>query len=178
MINGLERNGQTFLMPCILHKGIKKAIIEYAQGRRKRISRYEMGPEENRASFTIVMFPRAGVGEEENDPLKRFIPFATNIPRKRIVWNVRRLPKDYRMRWGIESGYNGIEELRARTTSRNHSVRLLYFYYSMILYNSWLLANLVLAKRFAMVPAKPIIPIQILKATLKRIIVQSFEKRG
>ena len=93
---------------------------------------------------------------------------------KKIFWNVRRLPRDYRMRWGIESGYIGIEQFRARTTSRNHSLRLLYFFYSMVLYNAWLVANLILAKRFRRMPGKPIISIQVIKASLQRIITESF----
>ncbi|MBI2938744.1 MAG: hypothetical protein HYY22_11135, partial [Thaumarchaeota archaeon] len=164
VINVLERNGQIFLMPCILYDGVKKALIEYAQGRRKRISRYEMGPEESRVSFTLVILPKRNVSTEEKNPLKRFIPFATNMPRDRILWNVWRLPADYRMRWGIESGYSGVEQFRAKTTSRNHSLRLLYLFYSMILYNAWLIANLVLARRFAKVLGRPIITTQIVKA--------------
>ena len=82
------------------------------------------------------------------------------------------------MRWGIETGYIGIEQFRARTTSRNHSLRLLYFYYSLILYNAWLLANLMLARRFGKILGKPMISIQVIKATLQRIIVQSFARGG
>lgn len=172
-MNMLERNGQTFLMPCILNKGIKRAIVEYAQGKRRRVSPYEMGRGDDRASFTLVILPRVGA-EKEADPLKRFVPFATNMPRERITWNVRRLPRDYRMRWGIESGYNGIEQFRARTTSRNHSVRLLYLYYGLILYNAWIVANLMLAREFSKVPGKPIIPIQTVKAVLRMVVIQSF----
>jgi hypothetical protein len=175
VIDRLQKNDQTFfLMPCILHGGIKKAVIEYSQGRRKRVSRYEMGPKESRVTFTLVILPKAGASKEETDPLKKFIPFATNMSWKKIFWNVRRLPRDYRMRWGIESGYIGIEQFRARTTSRNHSLRLLYFFYSMVLYNAWLVANLILAKRFRRMPGKPIISIQVIKASLQRIITESF----
>lgn len=177
VINVLERNGQIFLMPCILYDGVKKALIEYAHGRRKRISRYEMGPEESRVSFTLVILPKRNVSTEEKNPLKRFIPFATNMPRDRILWNVWRLPADYRMRWGIESGYSGVEQFRAKTTSRNHSLRLLYLFYSMILYNAWLIANLVLARRFAKVLGRPIITTQIVKAMLLNIISESFKGR-
>lgn len=175
VISVLEKNKQTFLMPCILYDGMKRAVIEYAQGRRKRVSRYEMGPKESsRVSFTLVILPKRNVSEDERDPLKRFIPFATNMPRGRIMWNVRRLPVDYRMRWGIESGYHGIEQLRARTTSRNHSLRLLYLFYSLILYNAWLIANLILARRFSKILERPIIPMQIVKAVLLRVIIESF----
>ncbi|HVC26898.1 MAG TPA: hypothetical protein VND40_01930, partial [Nitrososphaerales archaeon] len=47
-----------------------------------------------------VILPRKGC-EDESDPLKRYIAFATNIPRRFVMWNVRRLPDDYRRRWGI-----------------------------------------------------------------------------
>ena len=174
VVGALEKNEQTFLMPCILYDGIKRAVIEYAQGKRRRVSRYEMGPKESRVSFNLAILPKAGASKDEKDPLKRFIPFATNMPVKRVMWNVRRLPKDYRMRWGIETGYSGIEQLRARTTSRNHSLRLLYLFYSMILYNAWLIANLILAKRFSKMLGKPIISIQVVKAVLLMVIVQSF----
>ena len=94
---------------------------------------------------------------------------------KRVMWNVRRLPKDYRMRWGIETGYSGIEQLRARTTSRNHSLRLLYFYYALILYNAWLIANLTLARRHCILPlTEPIISIEFVKGVFHRIITESF----
>ena len=89
-----------------------------------------------------------GVREQER-PLRRYIAFATNIPKRFVVWNVRRRPDDYRRRWDIESGYADVEGLRARTTSRNYSLRLLCHFYVLVLYNAWLLANLIIAKRFS-----------------------------
>jgi IS4 transposase len=88
--------------------------------------------------------------------------------------NVRRLPDDYRRRWGIETGYAGVEGFRARTTSRNHSLRLLYFYYALVLYNAWLLANVIMARRFSKILSGPIIQVQILKVTIHTIVVASF----
>jgi IS4 transposase len=87
--------------------------------------RREIGP------FNLVILPRKGF-ENESDPLKKYIAFATNIPRRFVMWNVRRLPDDYRRRWGIETGYSGVEGLRARTTSKSHPLRLLYFYYALV----------------------------------------------
>jgi len=58
------------------------------------------------------------------------------------------LPEEHRKRCGIEAGYNGVEQFRARTTSGNHSLRMLYFYYALILYNAWPLANLEIVRRF------------------------------
>ena len=96
------------------------------------------------------------------------------MPIVKILWNIHKLLKDYRLRWGIESGYVGVEQFRARTTSRNHSLRLLYFYYALILYNAWLLANLTLAKRFSKFLGEPIMRVAIIKAAIRSIIVDSF----
>lgn len=95
---------------------------------------------------------------------------------RKIVWNVKRLSKDYRMRWGIETGYIGVEGFRARTTSRNHSLRLLYFFYSLMLYNVWLIANLTLAKRFSKILEEPLITIQAVKMAMRRVVVESLRK--
>ena len=91
-----------------------------------------------------------------------------------MIWKVKRLPNDYRRRWGIETGYAGVETFRAKTTSKNHSLRLLYFFYALILYNVWLLANLILARKFSKVPSSPIVEAQMFKVTLHKIILASF----
>jgi hypothetical protein len=174
----LGKVGQRYLMPCRLTSGIKAAIMEHAHGRRKRVSRYVLKPSEGESvPFNLVILPRKRC-ESESDPLKRYIAFATNIPRRFVMWNLRRIPEDYRRRWGIETGYAGVERLRARTTSRNHALRLLYFFYALVLYNAWLLANLIIAKRFSKILTKPIIEIGMVEATFHRLIVQSFAGGG
>ena len=50
--------------------------------------------------------------------------------------------KMYRKRWGIETGYRMIRKFLARTTSKRYNVRLLYFYLAIILYNIWVLVNI------------------------------------
>ena len=178
VINGLKKLRQIFLMPCRLTKGVKQALTEYAQGTRKPVSNHAIRgcrAEKEEASFTLVILPKRGC-EKENDPLKRYTPFATNIHIGKILWNISRLSKDYRLRWGIETGYNAIEQFRARTTSRNHSLRLLYFYYAMILYNAWLLANLTLARSIYKHLKNPIITVQVLKAVFGRTIIKSIGK--
>ncbi len=178
VINRLKRLRQLFLTPCRLTKGIKRALMEYSQGKREIISDYAIrgsDDDHEEASFTLVILPKRGC-ENETDPLKRYIPFATNIPRGKILWNVSRLPKDYRLRWGLESGYSNVERFRARTTSRNNSLRLLYFFYAMILYNAWLLANLTLARSICKCLRDPVITISAFKAVFERIILEEFGK--
>jgi hypothetical protein len=105
----LEKEGQRYLMPCKLTPAVKRAIMEHAEGKRRKVSRCTVTPSEGEvASFNIVILPRKG-SEKETDPLKRLIAFATNIPRRFVLWNVKRLPDDYRRRWGIETGYAGVE---------------------------------------------------------------------
>jgi hypothetical protein len=170
----LEKGGQRYLMPCKLTRRTKDAIRECAQGKRRRVSRCTITSTEGReGAYNIVILPRKGC-EKEEDPLKRYVAFATNIPRRFAMWNVRRLPDDYRRRWGIETGYAGVEGFRARTTSKNHALRLLYFYYALILYNAWLLANLIMARRFSKILGGPIIQVQALKAAIHAIVVASF----
>jgi hypothetical protein len=175
VIARLNKLGQRFLIPCKLTRGIKEAIREYAQGRGRRVSGQALVPSERRETgpFNLVILPRKGF-ENEKDPLKRCIAFATSIPKRFVMWNVRRLPGDYRRRWGIETGYSGVEGFRARTTSRNHALRLLYFYYALVLYNAWLLANLIIARRFSKILTRPIIQMQTLRVTIHTIVVASF----
>jgi hypothetical protein len=184
VMNKMYRLRQRFLMPCRLTSGVKRALEEYALKKREMISRYTLNPSAKEedvepASFNLVILPRRGCKKEgETDPAKRFIPFATNMPVGDILWNVKRVPEDYRCRWGIESGYVGVERLRARTTSRNHSVRLLYFYYALILYNAWLLANLRLASRSFRVPLlmEPLIPLRLMTVMFHQLVLRSLSE--
>ena len=47
----------------------------------------------------------------------------------------------YSDRWGIETGYRQIEEVRARTASRSHGVRVFFFIFAVMLCNIWVLVN-------------------------------------
>ncbi|MGC8505223.1 MAG: transposase [Thermoplasmata archaeon] len=64
--------------------------------------------------------------------------FATNMD-----ISPKKLLKLYRKRWGIETGYRMIRKFLAKTTSRKHKIRLLYFYLAILIYNMWVLLNIV-----------------------------------
>ena len=66
-------------------------------------------------------------------PEEKYIAFATNRP----DIDVRR----YSERWMIETGFRMIENQRVRTRSRSVTVWTLCFLYSLVLFNSWVLAN-------------------------------------
>jgi hypothetical protein len=62
--------------------------------------------------------------------------FATNM-----TCRARRILKRYKDRWGIETAYRKHNEFLAKTTSRNYTVRLLYYAISVCIYNAWCLFN-------------------------------------
>jgi len=56
--------------------------------------------------------------------------------------NVRELAETYRKRWGIENGYLEKKEAKERTHSPEMGVRYFLFFLSVLLYNMWMLVNL------------------------------------
>jgi len=78
------------------------------------------------ATFRLVTMKEGG----------RLLIFATNtgISPERI----RRL---FKRRWGIETSYRMVNKFLAKTTSKIYSVRKLYFYLAILLYNLWVLLN-------------------------------------
>jgi hypothetical protein len=49
--------------------------------------------------------------------------------------------EEYRYRWGIETSYRVEDGFEAKTTSRNFTLRVIYFMLSIILYNLWILTR-------------------------------------
>jgi IS4 transposase len=54
----------------------------------------------------------------------------------------RRIMGRYARRWGIENSYKSIKDFLAWTTSRNTAVRVFYFGFAVILYDMWLVVDL------------------------------------
>ena len=57
-----------------------------------------------------------------------------------------RLFKAYGRRWGIETSYRVTNNFRAKTTSKDYLVRLFYWLYSVLLYNIWIMIDILLAE--------------------------------
>ena len=72
-----------------------------------------------------------------DDTEERYIEFAINRPATRT--------EVYAKRWGIETGYGKIEECRAKTRISNMESRMLCFYYSLVLYNEWIIVRIMLS---------------------------------
>ena len=75
--------------------------------------------------------------EEDLPPEEKFIGFATNMQLKDSEL--------YSKRWGIETGYRMIEEMRARTRSTKTVSRIFCFLYSVVMFNAWVMINAMLS---------------------------------
>jgi len=118
-----------FLMPCTANERIKK-ILEVVPSPTV-IKDYEM----KNILFNVIV-----VNDEEGT--KR--AFATNIDfNENDVGLAERLFNLYSKRWGIETSYRVKKHsFRPKTTSMNYFIRLFYFMFSVLLYNLWLLADI------------------------------------
>ena len=74
-------------------------------------------------------------GEKKEDfPEDNYQPFSTSRPGIDV--------EEYRKRWGIETGYKMIEDVRVRTRSTSPGARFLYFAASIVIYNTWVMAGI------------------------------------
>jgi IS4 transposase len=73
-------------------------------------------------------------------------PFLTNLDVSDEIGldrrQTRRLIKRYTRRAGIENSYSNIKEFAPYTTSKAYEVRLFHFGFAMLLYDMWLLVDL------------------------------------
>ncbi len=130
VINLLKKMGITFIMPAIMND----RVIDYANSVSPPtvIKNYPMKD----CKFNLVV-----IEKEE-----RRYAFATNLNfNNNDVLLSERLFDPYSKRWGIETSYRVKKCFRGKTTSRNYIIRQFYFMMSVVLYNLWILINLLLS---------------------------------
>lgn len=175
VIHELKQNHCTFIIPAKKTPGIKKAIISYVDGNRESISQYTIHSASGHVeSFTLVIISKPN--PKKSNLTDQYIVFATNIPTNKIFWNLHCIPDEYRKRWGIETGYACVGKFRPRTTSKSHSMRFMCFFYPLILFNVWIIANRILAGNNSC--CKPTVTIHLLKCFIGIAIVDWFADRG
>lgn len=175
VIHEIKQNHDTFLMPARKTPGIKKAIEEFVSGNRESISQYTIrSASKHVESFTLVIISKPN--SKKSNITDQYVVFATNVRINKIFWNLHTIPEEYRKRWGIETGYACVGKFRPRTTSRNHSMRFICFFYPLILFNVWIIANRMLVENDSC--CKPTVTIHLLKCFIEIIIVDWFSDRG
>ena len=133
--------GVDYLIPCVNTANVVKAIEEFSRGERPAVSVFRIAKSKNDyVEYTMHITGRKKKSKKKSKskscvekPEEKYIAFATN--RSDIDL------KCYSERWMIETGFRMIENQRVRTRSRSVTVRTLCFLYSLVLFNSWILAN-------------------------------------
>ena len=137
----IDALGIGYLIPCRNTDTVVCALGEFAAGRRGRISESVIVEGGGKAvPYTMLIEYRKKKRKESRDgepaPHKKYIGFATNRPGTD--------PGSYGNRWDIETAYRIIDGARIRTHSKNSAVRLLYFAYSVVVFNAWVVVNAIL----------------------------------
>ncbi len=124
-------------MPAKKNAGIKRAIVQHAQGKRGDVSRYTIQSGSEKFTFNLVLI-RDNARKKDGTMFDRYHAFATSLPYESERDVVKYIPEQYKKRWGIETGYRSAKSIRPRTASRNPSVRMLLFVLSLVLNNIWI----------------------------------------
>ena len=137
----LEDLGGDYLIPCINTANVVRAIEEFSIRERPAVSVFRIAKSKNDyVEYTMHITGRKKKSRKKSKsescvekPEEKYIAFATNRPDIDL--------KRYSERWMIETGFRMVENQRVRTRSRSVTVRTLCFLYSLVLFNSWVLAN-------------------------------------
>ncbi|MFZ3059833.1 MAG: transposase [Candidatus Methanoperedens sp.] len=121
-----------YIMPAVKNDRIKQVVKDNSE-KLSYFLKYTMGTKE-KVTFNLMV--------KYDEKTKEYYTFATNFE---IVYktDIERIAEMYRKRWGIETGYRVKHDFLAITTTESYVVRMLYFMVSVILYNFWLLCNLI-----------------------------------
>ena len=132
----LDECGERFLMAVSKTPGIKNAVAEFRRGKRKAVSKYEMRSS-NGTVFRFNLVIKKRLKETKDGRKWKYLTYATNLERQYIKRTIKDIPEEYKKRWRIENNFKSVEQNRARTGSRNHSIRVFMFFLSMTVCNLW-----------------------------------------
>ena len=145
VLNLIKRHGLDWLMRMQNSSKTKKfaRMIEQEGHGREFADTMKSGDTGETCAHTVIMADRKvpvrrklKKGEKKDDfPEDNYQPFSTSRPGIDV--------EEYGKRWGIETGYKMIEDVRVRTRSDSPHVRFLYFAASVVIYNTWVMAGIV-----------------------------------
>ncbi|MDE0525409.1 MAG: transposase, partial [Thaumarchaeota archaeon] len=141
VINALDEIGQTFIMPARWSGKLAGIVDAYEKKTGPGVLPYAVrGKGGAEAVVTLVIVRKKGAkkGDAARD---RFRAFVTNAPAHRARGLMSSVPRLYKKRWGIETGYRCAKQCRPFTCSRNPSARLALFYFTMLVYNLRAMVN-------------------------------------
>ena len=145
----MERQGVRYITPKSGDPRAYRAMEAAEADPGKAVREYTITAKDGvTATPTMVIVPkklkpcRAKCGEcERCKPVlmkDKYVAFFTNIRVDSPAELLTYVPKKYRARWGIETGYRSVESIRAKTQSPSTSARLFLFYFTVVVANMWL----------------------------------------
>ncbi|MFQ5801222.1 MAG: ISH3 family transposase [Candidatus Hydrothermarchaeales archaeon] len=143
VINYLQAKQVSFIIPCIT-RGRSGGIRRLFKGRKSYATMYTMRSQRyGAATFQVNVDVRYWNGRWKRHGIE-YLAFA--------VYGIDVKPGKtrmvYRKRFGIESSYRLMNRTRARTSSRNPVIRLLFVGVSFLLQNLWIYLKWALSKKF------------------------------
>lgn len=132
-----------FIMPCTEYADIKK-VLEKCPTPFVENGRIMKG----RASYNMAVISALDengkqIYDEEGKPVKH--AFATNLPldENNPEESANKIANEYKKRWGIETSFRMIKRTFGLwTTSDNPRLRIFYWLFSVLMYNLWILADI------------------------------------
>jgi len=175
VVNKLKQLRMGFLMPAQKHKGVNQAIEDYDKALTSAVVDYTIkGAEKKQARCRLYIRMKKDAKTTER-VVDRYFAFFTNMSVERVILAYEQLPEEYRKRWGIETGFRVQDNVQAKTTSKNYTVRAVYTMLSTFLYNIWVLANVTLSRKLRIEFKKPKIKLSQLTHYFSMQIEQSYK---
>lgn len=125
----LQELGVKFVIPAVKNRRVKELMSMLEP---PAVVEYKMGNKYSNVKFNLFVI--AGADGEK-------VTFASNLPK--YYHSV--IGEMYKKRWGIETSYRVKTGLRLKTCSRKYVVRYFMFAFSVLLYNAWVLLNLLIS---------------------------------
>ena len=135
VLDVMDKTKQKYLTPCRNTYNVVAALNEFDAKMRDRTSECFLENQEASVKYVMMIAKRTACRKKDSDakPSERFIGFAANSNELDVA--------AYKRRWGIETGYRMIEDVRMKTRGKNPGARFLCFAASVILYNQWVVIN-------------------------------------
>jgi len=138
VIRALGKENTKFIMPAKYDKRIKNIVREFEQnnGRVPGIIDYKF-LDDTCPWFKLIFIPNRFYDPSKKDGKenKKFFVFATNITYGSAKEFILSVPREYRMRWNIETGYRVKNIFKIRTCSKSPIVRLFLFLLRCLIHN-------------------------------------------
>lgn len=156
----LEKLKLEYIMPAVKNDRIKQ-VVKDNSNKLSYFLKYTMGTKD-KVTFNLMV--------KYDEKEREYYTFATNFEIK-YKTDIEHIAETYRKRWGIETGYRVKHDFLAITTTESYTVRMLYFMISVILYNFWLLCNLIYCREHGIELGTPKITTRILKLYAEKYLV-------